>query len=57
MKKKSYTVNVYYTMIHTMEVEASSEEEAQDIVIDTWTNEDCSADIMDDVDIDVTENS
>ena len=57
MKKKTYTVNVYYTMIHTMEVEASSEEEAEDIVIDTWTDQDCSGDYMDDVDIDVTEIS
>ena len=55
--KKTYKVNVHYTMIHTMEVEASSVEEAEDIVRDKWADEDCSADIMDDIDLDINEIS
>ena len=44
-KTKEYTVNVVYTMVHTMVVEASSKEEAEAQAMENFHNE---TDFMDD---------
>lgn len=46
--KKRYTINVHYTMIHTTEVEAESEEEAIRLAEAKLADEDCSSDDFDD---------
>ena len=50
-KKKEYCVNVVYTMVHTMWVEAESEEEAKNAALDKFVDEpDFSDDEIDSVD-------
>lgn len=44
---KRYTINVHYTMTHTTEVEAESEEEAIRLAEEQYANEDCSCDDFD----------
>lgn len=45
--KKRYTINVHYTMTHTTEVEAESEEEAIRLAEEKLADEDCSSDDFD----------
>ena len=44
---KRYTINVHYTMIHTTEVEAESEEEAIRLAEEQYADEDGSCDDFD----------
>jgi len=50
MPMKTYTVNVVYTMVHTMYVEADSPSDAMTLAVDRFSGEpDLSDDEIDDV--------